>query len=475
MLRLSTVFGDFPELFFIFSPPRCFFPPFMLYCPHMELFSLRPYRGLKLCVAVSGGRDSVALLHYLHIHAEEAHITLSALTCDHGIRKEAASDAAFVKDLCAAWGVPLITFRADVPARATKSGRSPEEEGRAFRRECYAEVLKNGADAVLTAHHRDDYAETVLFRLARGTSLKGLDAFPKQQGLLRPLLGVTRAQLDAYIRENNLPYREDESNWDVTFARNRIRHEVLPALEQAVPGAREDLVRFAERAARDDAFLESLAAKEVRGETEKRVRADLPEPLLFRACLLAMKELGLARDYTEANLQELAKLTRTQAGRRCELPAGLTAYREGEDLVFVRTPELVAPLESVPFLLGRYELFGGILEAGEGDPPESSLQKGQRALLVDLAAVPEGAVWRTRREGDTFRACSGRNKSLKKFLTDRKIPARVSRTLPVLAKESEILAVAGVELADAIKRREETAAPGYLVYSRGEDTTKKNQ
>ena len=473
MLRLSTVFGDFPELFFIFSPPRCFFPPFMLYCPHMELFSLRPYMGLKLCVAVSGGRDSVALLHYLHIHAEEAHITLSALTCDHGIRKEAASDAAFVKDLCAAWGVPLITFRADVPARATKSGRSLEEEGRAFRRECYAEVLKNGADAVLTAHHRDDYAETVLFRLARGTSLKGLDAFPKQHGLLRPLLGVTRADIDAYIRENDLPFREDESNADVTFARNRIRHEVLPALEQAVPGARENLVRFAERAARDDAFLESLAAKEVRGETEKRVRADLHEPLLFRACLLAMRELGLVRDYTEANLQELAKLTRTQAGRRCDLPAGITAYREGEDLVFVKAPAPVEPPESVPFALGRYALFGGILEAGEGEPP--ARLEGQKALCIDLAMIPEGAVWRTRREGDTFRACSGRNKTLKKFLTDRKIPARVSSTLPVLAKESEILAVAGVELADEIKRREETAAPGYLLYARGEDTTKKNQ
>ena len=440
----------------------------MLYCPHMELFPLRPYFGLKLCVAVSGGRDSVALLHFLSHHREEARISLSALTCGHGIRKEAEGDLAFVSDLCAAWGVPLTIFRADVPARAKESGRGLEEEGRAFRRECYHKMLEGGADAVLTAHHQDDYAETVLFRLARGTSLKGLNAFPKQPGLLRPLLGVTRADIDAYILENNLPYREDESNADVTFARNRIRHEVLPALERAVPGAKENLIRFAERAARDDAFLQELAAREVRGEAEKRVRADLPEPLLFRACLAAMNALGLMRDYTEANLKELEKLTRTQAGRWCSLPAGLIAYREGGDLVFVRASAPSEPALPVPFTLGQLQFFGGILEAGEGDPPEISLQYEGKPLLIDLAMLPEGAVWRTRQEGDTFLSCNGKRKTLKKFLIDRKIPARVSGTLPVLAKGSEILAVAGVELADAVKRTERTARPGYLLYTRGE-------
>ena len=103
----------------------------------MELFSLAPYRGLSLAVAVSGGRDSVALLHYLHKNAEEAHISLSALTCCHGIRPSAEADVAFVEELCKAWGVPLTVFRADVPARAKQSGRNLEEEGRMFRRECY--------------------------------------------------------------------------------------------------------------------------------------------------------------------------------------------------------------------------------------------------------------------------------------------------------------------------------------------------
>lgn len=457
----------------------------------MELFSLAPYRGFSLAVAVSGGRDSVALLHYLHKNAEEAHISLSALTCCHGIRPSAEADAAFVEELCKAWGVPLTVFRADVPARAKQSGRNLEEEGRMFRRECYQTMLDGGADAVLTAHHRDDYAETVLFRLARGTSLQGLNVFPAQKGLLRPLLGVTRARIDEYIQENALPFREDETNADVALSRNCIRHEVLPALERAVPGAKENLVRFAERAVRDDVFLQELALREVRGEGEKRVFADLPEPVFFRACLAAMKALGLTRDYTESNLQELKKLAAAQAGRFTRLPCGITVYREGADLVFLpqeEGAEEAHKARELPFFLGRKEAFGGVLEVGEGDfgaggqtkttggqtkttgePPflrgEPSQEKG-RVLKVDLAAVPEGAVWRTRREGDTFLPCNGHQKSLKKFLTERKIPARVGRELPVLAKGSEVLCIAGVELSERIKRTPNTVRAGLIAFTR---------
>ena len=458
----------------------------------MELFSLAPYRGFSLAVAVSGGRDSVALLHYLHKNAEEAHISLSALTCCHGIRPSAEADAAFVEELCKAWGVPLTVFRADVPARAKQGGPNLGEEGRMFRREWYQTMLDGGADAVLTAHHRDDYAETVLFRLARGTSLQGLNVFPAQKGLLRPFLGVTRARIDEYIQENALPFREDETNADVALSRNCIRHEVLPALERAVPGAKENLVRFAERAVRDDAFLQELALREVRGEGEKRVFADLPEPVFFRACVAAMKALGLTRDYTESNLQELKKLAAAQAGRFTRLPCGITVYREGADLVFLpqeEGAEEAHKARELPFFLGRKEAFGGVLEVGEdgfgvgeptktaggqlsgeppflrGEPPELPKACG-RVLKVDLAAVPEGAVWRTRREGDTFLPCNGHQKSLKKFLTEKKIPARVGRELPVLAKGSEVLCIAGVELSERIKRTQKTVRAGLIAFTR---------
>ena len=205
----------------------------------MELRSLAAYRGKTVCAALSGGRDSVALLHSLLHAAPRWGISVRALTCEHGIRgEESLRDLSFCEELCRDWGVPLRIYRADVPARAKRARRGLEEEARLFRYACFARVVAEGwADVVATAHHKNDAAETVLFRLARGTGLAGLNVFPPREGVVRPMKDVPRSAVDAYVARHGLPYAEDESNADLAFARNRIRHTVLPALEAAVPGA----------------------------------------------------------------------------------------------------------------------------------------------------------------------------------------------------------------------------------------------
>lgn len=199
----------------------------------------------------------MTLLHLLRARAAELDIDLSALTCEHGIRGERSlKDLRFVEELCEEWGIPLTVFRADIPARAKLSGRGLEEEGRAFRYSCFREILDaDRADAVATAHHRDDVAETVLFRLARGTSPAGLAAIREGQGIIRPLLKVTRAEIEGYAARNGLPFVTDESNEDTRFARNAIRRNVLPALENAVGGAAAHLVEFAQCVQEDETYL----------------------------------------------------------------------------------------------------------------------------------------------------------------------------------------------------------------------------
>ena len=211
----------------------------------MQLVDDSAYRGKRVCVALSGGRDSVALLHAL----AAAGADVRALHCDHGIRAAAGRDRAFVQELCRAWGVPLRVFEADIPARARREKRGLEETARIWRYECFQCVLREGwADVVATAHHKNDAAETVLFRLARGTGLAGLNVFPPREGVVRPMKDVPRSAVDAYIARHGLPYAEDESNADLAFARNRIRHTVLPALEAAVPGAADNLAAFYDKA-----------------------------------------------------------------------------------------------------------------------------------------------------------------------------------------------------------------------------------
>ncbi len=435
--------------------------------------NLEKYRNQSVCVALSGGRDSVALLHYLKERREEYGIALSALTCEHGIRKETSlRDCAFVQELCKTWQIPLTVYRADVPARAKQSHRGLEEEGRKFRYECFARQLQTGVDYVATAHHCNDDAETVLFRLARGTSLFGMAAITERDGIIRPFLGVTRAQIDEYILHHNFPYVEDESNSNQNFARNKIRAQVLPALEEIASGATERIAQFALRAKTDDDYLQRLAkdALMLDGD-EVKIPVDLPLPVLTRALVLAMKTLGVTRDYTQANVEELYSLTRLQSGKRASLPCGIEGVREGAQIVLYRLKTLETMVQ--PFTLGKtvYGEFTLVLEQTTGKQAFQTckareMQK-EGALVFDFDALPVDCEVRTRREGDRFQPFGGREKSLKKYLTDCKIPARVSKTLPIIAKGREIYAVCGVEISQKIAICEKTKRFARLIISQG--------
>lgn len=444
----------------------------------MELFPLKPYCGKSVCVALSGGADSVCLLHYFYSYAAEYAIKLSAVTCEHGIRgKKSIEDLAFVENLCKKWNVPLRVFRADVPQMAKNAKIGLEEAGRNFRYACF-DAMRQGADGVdfvATAHHKDDLIETVLFRLIRGTSLGGLNVFPERNGIIRPLSNVSRAQIMQYVRENSLSYVTDESNSDETYTRNYLRRTVLPALEQAVHGAGDHLADFALRAVQDDDFLQQMAKTSIRFFAgEYCIPADLPSPLFTRACVDILKRHGITKDYTETNLKEIAALKALQSGKRASLPQGLCAVREYENIVFYRPDSpMQTPFDGeIPFDKGTFSLNGKTLIVAEalhgarerGNFVDSRVipSDTRESLKVDLDAFPPSSVIRTRREGDLFTPFGGNAKTLKKFLTDKKISARRGRLLPLIANGNEILAICGVEISDKVKITEKTTRQGYL-------------
>ena len=237
---------------------------------------LSRYAGKKICVACSGGRDSMALLYYLYNNRAMFGITLSALNCDHGMRgKTSARDSAFVAGQCAKLGVPLLSFRA-------QGGFAGESQARLWRVfGCYAVALLSdgqwnesrayaslpslpqihsldgrwrGCDCIATAHHMDDNAETVLFNLARGSALAGVcgirdEIYADGTSVVHPLTGVSRRDIENYITDNGIDYVDDESNFTDDYTRNYIRHNVLPALNEAVPGATAAIYRFSRLAA----------------------------------------------------------------------------------------------------------------------------------------------------------------------------------------------------------------------------------
>jgi len=234
---------------------------------------IRP--GDRICAAVSGGADSVALLLALDAANRQPReglgVLLSAVHVHHNLRgEEADADVAFVTDLCARLDIPLHLLRVDVPAHIERTGETLEEAARNLRYAAFHDLLASGeTGAVLTAHTLDDQAETVLMKLLRGAWTDGLSGIhpvvnlerPKTGRIVRPLLGVRREQIEAYLRALDQPWREDSSNADTHHTRNRIRHELMPALRGYNPGIDQALANMAELAREEESRWQAELAR----------------------------------------------------------------------------------------------------------------------------------------------------------------------------------------------------------------------
>lgn len=212
-------------------------------------------RGEAVIVGFSGGPDSVCLLHFLHHLARKKHFQLVAVHVHHGLRgKTADRDAAFCRRLCKELGIPFLLKKANARAAAQKLDLSPEHAARKVRYAAFARAARQlGATKIALGHHLDDQAETVLLNLLRGTRPEGLCGIPVRRALtdkveiVRPLLCITRAEVEAYLQENQLSFVTDETNFDEALRRNWIRHELLPLLESKQPQIRQHLALMAQR------------------------------------------------------------------------------------------------------------------------------------------------------------------------------------------------------------------------------------
>lgn len=428
---------------------------------------LAAYRGKKICVAVSGGRDSMALLHYLNAVKDGYGINLTALNCDHKMRESSARDSLFVKDWCLKNNIRLFAFEADVRLNS-------EAEAREWRRSCYFKAAKN-ADFIATAHHLNDNAETVLFNLARGSALAGVTGITDtvitngtgdRLNLIHPLISVTREEINAYIAENNVPFVDDETNFSDAYTRNYIRNNVLPALEKAVPDAAKAIYRFSRLAAEDEEFFCAEIAR--RGifncDGDTAFIKYCEKPLFTRAAVAAVKDFFKKKDYTSAQIDSLYNLQSAENGKMFEF-LGLTAYREERGISITETAESEEETE-VPFygfLCGNSSIYGGQFLKIAENSGKIAVFSDKKILRFDIEAVPKNAVIRFMKSGDKFTKFGGGTKSLGDFFTDRKIPVRVRKSIPLIACGNEVLAVCGVEISEKIKVTDKTDKVGLII------------
>ncbi len=427
--------------------------------------------GKRICVALSGGVDSVALLHYLQEGEDKYGYLLSAVHIEHGIRgEESLRDMRFVQDLCKARGIELFVFSVDCPARAKAEKVSLETAGRKFRYEKFDELIKAGkADYIALGHHQNDEAETVLFRMARGASLTGVRGMREVSGyLLRPFLTWKKSDIIEYADRHKLAFCVDKTNFELCATRNKIRLEVLPSLESAVPGAVENIARFASFAGEDDEFLYAQSQSLLKADGKRRylVAFCKEKPLFRRACLTALKNLGIEKDYTAVHLQDAFDLQNAERGAYICLPKGVIAQKTLKGIVFyLETDKEVISLEkptSKPFSEKGFD--GGRYEVSVSFAVPEDKQGEWKILRLDADKLPDSACFRFRREGDEIKKFGLASKSLKKLFNEKKIPVEEREWLPLIAEEDggKVFAVCGVEIADEVKITENTERAVYL-------------
>lgn len=443
-------------------------------------------RGMKICVAVSGGRDSMALLHLLNARSEEYAISLCALNCEHGLRGEASKhDSQFVKTICEKWDIPLLTFSEDCKRLAKDRGVGEEVAARDWRRSCYALAAEHfGKDslesfAIATAHHANDNAETLLFNIARGSGLAGacgicdgeinLPSSPSVKvKIVRPLISCTRDEIDDYIASNNIPFVEDETNRSTQFTRNYIRINVIPSLEKCVSGAVNGIYRFSRLAREDEEYFDKLIEeKQLIRNTPFGVQIALcEEKVIFRrAALKAIKLLNCQiKDYTSEHMQVLFDLQSSERSKKFEF-CGLVAFNEGNGIGICLKEQLAPINESVlltDYINDAQSRFCGVnLSIKKLLDREYAATNGiscvnDRVLNLDSSRVPGNAVIRFRHPDDRFRKLGSGEKSLNDFFTDKKISVRLRDRIPVLACENHVLAVCGVEISEDVKITDNT-------------------
>ena len=416
----------------------------------------------RFLLGVSGGADSLALLHIMHTLYPRQ---LLIAHLDHNLRPDSAADAEFVRQTAVSYHLPFFTQRVDVAALAQEHGWSIEEAGRNARYTFFAQLAaQEGITAVLVAHNADDQAETVLLHLLRGSGLRGLRGIAPvaplptapHLPLLRPLLTVSRPEIEAYCRENSLVPRHDPSNQDSSYERNRVRHHLLPLLQQASPNLRTHLAQTAVLLAADEDYLqtqtavvwEAMAAETGEGWVTFDLAAWRKRPLALRRRLLRHAFAQVAPPGSELGFRvlEAARQVAEQekTGGQAELPAGVRLLLGGGvvKLTAVAQPPQGPQLPTAhPMPLpipGEVALANGwrLTATTVAEPDATAIFHNAdpwQAFIVLPAA--ESLCLRPRQAGERMRplGLNGRSSPLKKIMNNAKIPAHARPLWPLVA------------------------------------------
>lgn len=445
--------------------------------------------GDRIIVGVSGGADSVCLLHLLYLLKEEYQLTLRVVHINHGIREVTAQeDEAYVRDLCKKLCLDFHAYFYEVEKIAVERGISTEEAGRNVRYEAFVqECMKYNGNKVAIAHNQNDTAETVLFHLVRGSGLQGLTGIPRKRKLtnnitiIRPLLCFTREEIERYLREQEIGYQTDETNLETHYSRNKLRNVVFPYLKEELnEGVIPHIANTANQLRELQQFVENgvfAAYDRYVTKTEQPQTMVLGEEItsehiviqkgVIRSLIGKLLPSGL-KDVDALHIETICDLFRRQVGRRICLPNQLIAVRQYHGILFrMDRGETIASSQkkmnprNIDIHTPREYYFPEIGKTLEVHvikyEKNRTIPKNAYTKWFDYDKINNTVCLRTRQQGDYIQVNQeGGTKKIKDYFIDQKIPREKRDYYPIIADGSHVMWIIGDRISEGYKVSDQT-------------------
>ncbi len=442
-------------------------------------------KGDAVLVALSGGADSVCMLHILCHLKDEFELKIAAAHLNHMIRgREADSDEAYAAELCTKLGIPFYAERVSIPELSKKEGISEELAGRKARYDFFERICNlYGYNKIATAHNRNDKAETVLMRVIRGTGIDGLCGIKHKRGdvIIRPILDILRSDIEKYCEENNLEYCTDSTNNETEYTRNRVRKELIPFIQEKFnPSVIEALCVLADNSTEDADFINGYAER-----LYNRINNPMPKkkPTIVDIKTLDMVDIGIQNriiriaarevmgsDYSleRVHTDAVRSLFKKETGSSVSLPGGLVACVKYGWIEFKTQKEAEEDADTKEFLYSVE--IGNALPSGaphiEFSVAENGYSPKRNQMILDYDKL-EGKrlTLRNRRMGDRMVFFKdGRTRKIKDYFIDKKIPIKERNEIPLLCADDEVVAIIGERVSEKFKISENTKRGLVVTY-----------
>ena len=430
--------------------------------------------GDRVLAGVSGGADSVCLLFTLLEYRKKVSFDIKAVHVEHGIRgEESRQDAVYVEALCQKQNVEYECVSVDIPAMAVTEKLSTEEAGRLARYQIFEEISKSWhADKIAVAHNQNDQAETIVWNLARGSGLDGAAGIrPVRDRIIRPLLECSRPEIEAYLKQKSITWREDRTNQELDYTRNIIRNCLLPEMaEKLNTGTIQHLAQFGTEMQQTREFLQELveeACQKIARVRPGQVQIDLhqmkkeKEFLQERIIRFCMKEAGCGlKDIQRTHIQSVRELMEKQSGRQIQLPGGWLVRRTFDQLVIEQDAGKNGEIQQQKILLkipGETQTPWGTFTTKIIFNENQSIPQKKYTKWLSYDKITTGICLRTRQSGDFLIVNrQGGHKKLKSYFTDEKIPAEKRNQIPLLTVEQEVIWITGYRISEGYKVEKNT-------------------